>query len=63
MSEEPGWINAGSLIKECMSELRKPGCRYTAHNQAAAVITVLRHRGLLNDAGVEIVRAEIGDRK
>ena len=61
MAEEAGWINSIPLMKEC--EHKVFWAPNTPRGHVEAVITVLRRRGLLNDAGVEIVRAEMGDRK
>jgi len=55
----PGQTNARSLLEECADAIflsRSPA----AEAQAEAVLAVIRRRGLLNDRGVEICRAELG---
>lgn len=56
---EPGTANAPSLLEECADAIflsRSPA----AEAQAEAVLSVIRRRGLLNDAGVALCRAELG---
>ena len=55
-----GQTNTGSLLDECGDALFNLGPHARANDQAAAVINVLRQRGLLNDQGVELCRAELG---
>lgn len=54
-----GQTNEGSLLGECADAIYF--CpRSSDEAYAAAVINVLRRRGLLNDQGVELCRAELG---
>ena len=55
----PGHINACALLDECEEALWDIH-EATMLEQAAAVINVLRRRGLINIQGVELCRSELG---
>lgn len=55
-----GETNARSLLDECCDAVFDIVGPRTVGTEAAAVINVLRRRGLLNLQGVELCRAELG---
>lgn len=54
-----GGVNTTSLIEDCV-EAMFWSTSPALEAQAEAVINVFRRRGLLNDAGVALCRAELG---